>query len=669
MAPFLHHLLGGEGHGAGLRLALLPRRAAPRGRDRPGSEKGLSLDVVTIGRCSVDLYGQQIGSRLEDIATFAKSVGGSPANIAIGAARLGLRSALITRVGDEQMGRFVIEQMRREGVAVEGIRTDPQRLTALVLLAVEDEGVSPHIFYRTDCADMALDEGDIDEAFVASAGAVVVTGTHFSRPNSDAAQRKAIRIAKRAGRKVAFDIDYRPTLWGLAGHAAGGERYVKSERVSERLKSVLPDCDLVVGTEEEIMIAAGADTPLEALKAVRALTAATVVLKRGPMGCVVFEGEIQGLEQGIVGKGFPIEVYNVLGAGDAFMAGLLRGWLKGEPLATCATWANACGAFAVSRLLCSPEYPTWAELGHFLEKGSAQRALRKDAALNHLHWASTRRPQHETLMALAIDHRAQFESMGAPRERIEQFKVLAVDAAMRVAQGRPGFGMLLDSTYGQRALYKAAKAGLWIARPVEKPGSRPLELEHFHLAEWPVTHTVKCLCFYHPDDGAELKARQEHELLRVHDAARAAGRELLIEIIAGKHGALAETTVASVLQRLYALGIKPDWWKLEPQKSRAAWSAIEEILKIYDPYCRGIVVLGLEAPQSELAGAFRIACSTPLVRGFAVGRTIFAGAAAEWLSGKMTDEAAVADMAARFESLVSAWEEATHVQTSRKAAR
>jgi 5-dehydro-2-deoxygluconokinase len=93
------------------------------------------MDVIAIGRCSVDLYGQQIGSRLEDIATFAKSVGGCPANIAIGTARLGLESGLITRVGDEQMGRFVIEQMRREGVAVEGIKTDPQRLTALVLLA------------------------------------------------------------------------------------------------------------------------------------------------------------------------------------------------------------------------------------------------------------------------------------------------------------------------------------------------------------------------------------------------------------------------------------------------------------------------------------------------------------------------------------------------------
>jgi len=586
--------------------------------------------------------------------------------MAIGTARLGLKSGLITRVGDEQMGRYVLEQMRREGVALEGIKTDPQRLTALVLLAVEDEGVSPHIFYRTDCADMALSEEDIDEGFIASARAIVVTGTHFSRPNRDADQRNAIRIAKAHGHQVAFDIDYRPTLWGLTGHAAGFERYVKSDRVSERLKSVLPDCDLIVGTEEEVMIAGGADNVLAALKAIRAVSGATIVLKRGPMGCIVYQGEILRLEDGIVGKGFPIEVYNVLGAGDAFMSGFLCGWLKGEPLATAATWANACGAFAVSRLLCSPEYPTWAELSHFLEKGSAQRALRKDAALSHIHWATTRRPQPPTLRALAIDHRAQFEAMGAPRERIEQFKLLAVDAATRIARGRAGFGMLLDSTYGQKALYKAAKAGLWIGRPVEKPGSRPLDLEQFNFAEWPVTHTVKCLCFYHPDDAEELKVRQERELLRVHDAARSAGRELLIEIIAGKHGELADTTVASGLARLYALGIKPDWWKLEPQKSAGAWRAIDQVVGANDPYCRGIVLLGLEAPQNELASAFRLASSTKLVKGFAVGRTIFADAAEQWLSGKMTDEDAVAGMAAKFGNLVSAWEEAAHVQPSRK---
>jgi 5-dehydro-2-deoxygluconokinase len=208
------------------------------------------LDVITIGRSSVDLYGQQIGGRLEDIGSFMKSVGGCPANIAIGTARLGLRSALITRVGAEQMGGFIREQLRREGVATAGVVTDEARLTALVLLAVEAEGVSPMIFYRTDCADMALDEGDIDEAFIASASAVVVTGTHFSTENAERAQLKAIRAAKAAGRKVVFDIDYRPNLWGLAGHAAGFERYVKSDYVTGKIKPILGDCDLIVGTEE-----------------------------------------------------------------------------------------------------------------------------------------------------------------------------------------------------------------------------------------------------------------------------------------------------------------------------------------------------------------------------------------------------------------------------------
>jgi 5-dehydro-2-deoxygluconokinase len=106
-----------------------------------------ALDVVTIGRCSVDLYGQQIGSRLQDVASLAKSVGGCPANIAIGTARLGLRSALLTRVGQEQMGGFVLEQLAREGVDTQGVIVDPERLTALALLAVEDEGVSPMVFY------------------------------------------------------------------------------------------------------------------------------------------------------------------------------------------------------------------------------------------------------------------------------------------------------------------------------------------------------------------------------------------------------------------------------------------------------------------------------------------------------------------------------------------
>jgi 5-dehydro-2-deoxygluconokinase len=633
----------------------------------PGFKPEAALDVITIGRSSVDIYGQQIGARLEDTATFARSVGGCPSNIAIGTARLGLKSAVITRVGDEQMGSYIKEQMVREGVCIDGIATDDKRLTALVLLGVENDKTFPTIFYRENCADMALDEGDIDEGFIKSSRAVLVSGTHFSKPNTEAAQKKAIRIAKENGAKVIFDIDYRPNLWGLAGHRAGEERYIASDTVSSRLKPVLADCDLIVGTEEEVLIASGEGDLLAALKTIRASSAATIVLKRGPMGCIVYDGAIpDDLEQGIVGQGFPIEVYNTLGAGDSFMSGFLRGWLKGEDHATSATWANACGAFAVSRLLCSPEIPTFTELQYFLKHGSPHRALRKDADINHIHWATTRvAGDIPLLMALAIDHRSQLtditNALGVGEDRISEFKRLAVAAAARVAKGRPGYGMLIDERFGRDAFFDAAKQNFsWIGRPVELPGSKPLRFEFSQdigsqLVSWPVGHCIKCLCFYHPDDPAALKEEQQQKLLSLFEAARKVGRELLIEIIAGKNGPMKDDTISRAISELYALGIKPDWWKLEPQASAEAWKKIDAVISENDPFCRGIVLLGLEAPAEELEKAFSATLAAPTVKGFAVGRTIFAHAARQWLAGEMDDETAIADMAGRFEQLTSAW--------------
>ncbi|KQT66042.1 MULTISPECIES: bifunctional 5-dehydro-2-deoxygluconokinase/5-dehydro-2-deoxyphosphogluconate aldolase [unclassified Aureimonas] len=629
-------------------------------------DEGARLDLVTIGRASVDLYGQQIGARLEDVGSFAKSVGGCPTNIAVGTARLGLTSALLTRVGDEPFGRFIREQLVREGVETAGITTDPERLTALAILSVESDTSFPLLFYRHDCADIALCEDDVDEAFVRRAKAVLVTGTHFAKPGTDAAQRKAMRIAKANGARVVLDIDYRPNLWGLAGHDAGDNRYIASEAVSAHLRTVLADCDLIVGTEEEVLIASGESDLVSALRTIRAHSQATIVLKRGPMGCIVYEGAIPAdLEEGIVGRGFPIEVYNVLGAGDAFLSGFLRGWLRGEPHATSATWANACGAFAVSRLLCAPEIPTWAELQFFLKHGSKERALRKDAAINHIHWATTRRRAIPDLMAFAIDHRSQLEDLAAGDaerlNRIPAFKVLAVEAAARVADKRPGFGMLLDDKYGREALFAAAREpGFWVGKPIELPGSRPLRFEFSQdlgsrLIDWPVDHCIKVLCFYHPDDQSDLKAEQILKLRSAFEAARKVGREILIEIIAGKNGPLGADTIARALGELYDEGLTPDWWKLEPQASVAAWRAIDAVIEARDPYCRGVLLLGLEAPVEALRQGFAAARTSRSVRGFAVGRTIWVEAARRWFAGEIDDAAAVADMEARFRALCEAW--------------
>jgi 5-dehydro-2-deoxygluconokinase len=625
------------------------------------------LDVITMGRSSVDLYCQQIGTRLEDAGSFAKSVGGCPTNIAVGTARLGLKSALLTRVGNEQMGRFIREQLVREGVCIDGVAIDPQRLTALAILSVESSNSFPLLFYRENCADIALDESDVDPDFIASARALVVTGTHFSKPAPEAAQRKAMRLMKATGGRIVLDIDYRPNLWGLAGHDAGDNRYIASDIVSRKMQTVLADCDLIVGTEEEVLIASGEKELLAALKAIRAVSAATIVLKRGPMGCIVYDGSIpDDLELGIIGKGFPIEVYNVLGAGDAFMSGFLRGWLGGESIATSATWANACGAFAVSRLLCAPEIPTFDELTYFLANGSPHRALRQDEAINHVHWATTRRQEQPSLIAFAIDHRIQLEQMadrtGVPHARIGDFKVLAVKAAAKAADGRTGFGMLLDEKHGRAAMEEFARHPFsWLGRPVEQPGSRPLRFAFSQdigsrLVEWPVTNCVKVLCYYHPDDPHDLKLEQHQKLRALFDASRRVGRELMVEIIAGTHGPVDEMTVARALEEIYALGIKPDWWKLEPQVNSAAWQAVDRVIRTHDAYCRGVVMLGLDATPERLQAAFADAAGCAMVKGFAVGRTIFGAAAEQWLAGAISDAQAIADMADKFAHLAEFWE-------------
>jgi len=437
-----------------------------------------SLDLIAIGRSSVDLYGAQIGGRLEDMASFEKYIGGSPTNIAAGTARLGLKSALITRVGDEHMGRFIREELAREGVDVRGVTTDPDRLTALVLLGIRDQEQFPLIFYRENCADMALSVDDIDEGYIAESRSVVATGTHLSHPRTEAAVLKALELARKHGAKTALDIDYRPNLWGLAGHGAGEERFIASAAVTAKLQSTLHLFDLIVGTEEEFHIAGGSTDTIAALKAVRAVSDATLVCKRGALGAAAFEGAIpDSLDDGQTGPGFPIEVFNVLGAGDGFMSGLLKGWLDGEDWPTALKYANACGAFAVSRHGCTPAYPSWAELQFFFERGMKEKALRKDAELEQVHWATNRKGDWSTMRVFAFDHRLQLEEMeGATPEKIGAFKELCLDAAAKVADGKPGYGLLCDGRLGRDALYKAAGQGLWIGRPVEWPGSRPLGL-------------------------------------------------------------------------------------------------------------------------------------------------------------------------------------------------
>ena len=631
-----------------------------------GSASVRTLDVVCIGRAAVDLYGEQIGARLEDVTTFARYLGGSPANTAVGCARLGLRAAMLTRVGDEQNGRFVLDSLAREGVDVSQVRLDPQRLTALVFLSIRSRTAFPLLFYRDHCADMALEVADINPRFIASAAAVLISGTHLSQPGTNAACRAAIEAARQAGTSVVLDIDFRPVLWGLAPLADGETRYVHAPSASASLQAVIPTCDLIVGTEEEFCIAADVSDAQTAVAALRRKSAATFVVKRGEAGCTIFPG-LRGAAA-IEVPGFPIEVFNVLGAGDAFMAGFLSGWLRDATLAECGRRANACGALVVSRHGCAPAIPTAVELDHFLQHGASTLRLREDATLNRLHRVTTRRPAPPWIAALAFDHRAPLEQLAAesktPLARISQFKHLVARAAQRASDRAGGLGatcgLILDDRYGADLLPELDASGWWIARPVEEPGSRPLRFEQGRnvqamLREWPARHVAKCLVAFDAEDPDALKREQIDALLDLFAACEDSGRELLLEVIPPvKAGDVRDPdeVLADAVSEIAAAGVLPDWWKLPSPTTLHGWKRLDAAIRSADPHCRGMLVLGLDAPINELDDQLATAAAQLLCRGFAVGRTIFGETARAWFAGEIDDDAAVDVISQRYLRLV-----------------
>jgi len=222
--------------------------------------------------------------------------------------------------------------------------------------------------------------------------------------------------------------------------------------------------------------------------------------------------------------------------------------------------------------------------------------------------------------------------------------------------------VLVDGgSYGADALASATGRGWWVGRPVELPGSRPLRFDGTRsigtaLTHWPTQQVVKCLVHYHPDDHYTLRLEQEQKVLELWEATRASGNELLLEIILPKALVVAGEEDAAVLRavkRFYNLGVKPEWWKLAPMQE-GGWAELKALIDERDPYCRGAVILGLNQPIPHLVESFKLA-TNPVVKGFMVGRSLWADASLTWLSGRMSDEEFVSRGCRQLHDLVNAW--------------
>jgi 5-dehydro-2-deoxygluconokinase len=340
------------------------------------------FDLICMGRVAVDLYSEQIGCSLSESSSFKKYLGGCAGNIAVGTARLGLKSMMFSCVGKDEMGLFLRNELKKEGVNTDLLYETEHHLTGLVLLGIKPPNDFPLMFYRTDCADMQIQPQQISQSVLQQTKALLITGTGLSTEAMRQTTLAVIHLARQAETVVIFDLDYRPVLWSLTSVGNGETRYCQSQRVSETYQSILALCDLIVGTEEEICIAGGYDDLNKSLEKIRQHTKVPIVIKLGEKGSKVSFAENKEFLQT---KPFPVEVLNVLGAGDGFMSGLLAALLRGKSWELATTNANACGALVVTRHGCAPAIPYSEELSYFIDQYDENPQVWSSPYLAQLH--------------------------------------------------------------------------------------------------------------------------------------------------------------------------------------------------------------------------------------------------------------------------------------------
>ena len=331
---------------------------------KPAPEAPIDLEVLTIGRVSVDLYPEQSGVPLSKVQSFAKSIGGSPTNVAVACARLGRRAAVVTRVGDDGFGEYIRADLaERFGVVNDYVSVDPHLRTALAFCALDPPDDPPLLFYREPRGpEMNLQPADVPVEVAASVPVLWVTGSRFAQEPS---RSTVMGLLERRARRThtVLDLDYRPVFWASEDEARSW------------IPAAVGLATVAVGNRTECEIAVGTGDPHAAADRLLEKGVSLAVVKMGSAGVLVATPESRTAVPPI-----PIDVVCGLGAGDAFGGSLVEGLLTGRDPVETVTRANAAGAIVAGRLTCSDAMPTPAEIDDLLARAGHPSGPTGDAA-------------------------------------------------------------------------------------------------------------------------------------------------------------------------------------------------------------------------------------------------------------------------------------------------
>nr|MCS5552099.1 PfkB family carbohydrate kinase [SAR324 cluster bacterium] len=398
-------------------------------------------------------------------------------------------------------------------------------------------------------------------------------------------------------------------------------------------------------------------------------SSAIVVLKRGAEGCMVYSADSPSP---VSARSFKIEVLNVLGAGDSFMSGFLRGWLRNESLENCALYGNACGALVVTRHGCSPSSPSFAEVEHFIRNFDKVPNLAHHPKMNQLHSRTEfGKPRNRELLILVFDHKTQFEEScrtgNLPQEKILRFKELVHQGFHAVSQNIKdnNLAILIDPKYGKKILNDSSDFNYTVGVPIEDEGIFPLNWLcegslYQHLLERPSTWFVKVLFRFHTKMNPEDKKSQLTQLRKLSGVCSELKRKLMVELIIPEDfsqedaSTVNEVALTEAIDEVYKEGIYPYWWKINALDSKENWVKLNEIMDENDPEAG--VIFQCNYSQIEKLPAWLGAARSNFQRcGLAVGQSIFSEPWEKYINGNAYDAEVISEIAERFQKLLKVW--------------
>lgn len=593
-------------------------------------------DIIVAGPALVELRGQQQGCDLQQMLSFEKALGNGAPKIAVGLARLGAKAAVISAIGSDAMGKFVLETLSDEAVDTNQITIVSGAQTPLCLknnVTDADQAITYSNATLESLADNAL-----SDTFLTKSRALLILSACLKDKAINPSMYKAIKQAKEDQVKIILLLDEDVTL-------------------TNNFDDLLVLCDVIIGRELEY---------INLVKSEDIDSALQVLAKRCSSLLVVKQGQSCYVPSQCHHRGFNIEATkaNISISGLGFIAA----WLQEKTIEQCCEQANACETLMSLNM----ESPSLDALSYFLDHQNqvVARSI-QSAFFANLCYSSVQKRLKKPLFLLNLGDQKLWQKMAEPynakEDTINLAKQFMNEAISQGFENQNCAGIIFEdeTTFDNKAWSSKLS---WMARSLEKPGETPLQFRteselSSTLALWPKHHVAKVSVTYHPDDRYSLRGQQEVLLAQLHQACRFTKHGLLIDLLMPMNSLITAKTHSHIMQRFYELGIYPDYWQMAIPRDQRSWENIYSVIQESAPFCQGLFINAAAAPVPQLPTLIEIAGKEKICQGLVVGRTLFQQTVEQWFAKKIDDTMFVQILSDTFRETANLWYEKCHSES------